>query len=1171
MQRRLAPIALIIVSALAASPLFLNPGFLNTRGGGDSPFLLFRLHQLYSALTQGVFPARWMPDAAFGLGYPFFNYYAALPLYLAAAFKLLGASYVLALKLTHLTGFIFAAIGMYGWMRSIGTTRLAAWTAAAAYTFAPFHLVNVYVRGDSLNEFFAFALYPICLWAARRLADQPSLPRGLPLTFAYAALILTHNVSALIFSPFLGLYILAISVQRSAINHNSLRAIVHCSLFIAHCSLSIALGLALSSFFWLPALRETGFAQLGAQTTGYFHYSNHFRGWDLVQPSLLFNFDVGSDAATPFAMGLAQALLAAIGLLAVSLQLLAALRRKDPSFITCPRQGVHPSSFAIAGLIISTFMITRFSEPLWANLPLLPFVQFPWRFLSAQSLFASALIGLALSNQQSAISGQRSVISNHAPRPTLIAPLAITISALCILPTLLPLRPDFIPLADSDITAERLQTYEYFTGNIGATIRYEYLPKWTQPRPYSSEEYIFGAATLKALNGEAEGERLDKRAHSQTWRITVHSGSASVAAPLLYWPGWQARADGQPLDIRPADGLGWIAFDLPRGDHTVELQLGDTPIRRAGNIVSLIALLATAIVAQPHHLLKSISALSASLRLKYAALSIAVAAALIAISIIARALNARAQPSGAATMDFDQQGYLHSDAAPFSNGDILQGYNYSAESLRPGDLFGIALQWQGAGNATFAVDLVSPAGHLLDLPRTFASAGGAARGLAGVSFRIPDDIATGVYLLRLTLTQNDLPAPALTFNHQPRGPLYLRPIRILQPPNHPTTQPPNHLTPSIALLSAAASQTDSASVAIALHWQATAPVPANYVLALRLRDGTGFELAALDIQPTGGVYPASAWRVGEIVPDIYHFDLPLGLPPGDYPLTLTLYDAATAAAAGAVTVPVRLGQWTPPPGTEPLHRFTDALALHDVSLPGSARAGDQFTLTAQWTSLAALSQNFIARWSAVSPNGEVSAVADHPLAVIPTSQWAAGALVMGRPSLALPITAPAGEYTLNVQLLDPSGELLSPPVAVGKVAVTPSDRTTTLPPMQFESGDSFGSPPAITLAGYDAAISGDTLNLTLYWQQSSAMTADYKYFIHLFHPADEFIAAQADGFPIIPTSQWQKNEVVIVSASLPLADLESKTVYNIGVGWYDPNTGARLGQRVILSQGVAKP
>lgn len=1177
-MKRPALITITLVSALAALPLFLSPGFLNTRGGGDSPFLLFRLHQLYSALTQGVFPVRWMPDAAFGLGYPFFNYYAALPIYLAAIFKLFGASYVLALKLTHLSGFILAATAMYGWMRSAGATRLAAWLAAAAYTFAPFHLVNVYVRGDSLNEFWAFALFPLCLWAAGRLANEPSLKRGIPLALAYAALTLTHNISALIFTPFLGLYILALSIQRSAISApvNTRRSSFdarrgHSSLFILHCSLFLALGLALSAFFWFPALRESNVGQLTPVTSGYFHYSNHFRGRDLVQLSPLFNYDVGSPDSTPFAMGLAQAVLTAIGLLAVSGSLLASARKflatRDPSHAFVIRH----FSIVICGFVISSFMITRYSQSLWANLPLLPFVQFPWRFLSVQSLFGSALIGLAA---QPIANGKRTPNTQYSLLKTwnaVVVVLSIVYSVLSIG----GLRPDFVKIADSDVTAERLQTYEYFTGNIGTTINYEYLPKWTQPRPYSSEEYIYGpdGVTLKVLGGEAIGARLSKRAASQTWSVHVYTESAYVAVPLLYWPGWGARADGEPLEVRPADGLGWIALDLPKGEHTVELKLGDTDTRRTATLVSLIALLVTIVFTQPWKVIKRPERSGPKGRVaegRIIAIGIAITIALIALALIGRILNARATSIGAATMDFDQQGYLYSSAVTFGNGDVLQGYNYSTGTLQPGDLLGVTLQWQASHKATFTLDLVSPAEHLLKLPRTLAQASGSADAQAGVAIRIPDDLPTGVYLLRLTLTQDNLYAPALTANDQPRGSIYLRPIRVLRPAP-PVSTSATPLTPAVALVNATAAQTDSTAVTITLNWLAAAPAPANYMLALRLHDSSGFELASLDVQPTGGVYPASAWRAGEIIPDAYRLNLPSGLPPDDYPLVLTLYDAATLAPAGTATVPIRLTQWSPPPGTEPLHRFTDTLALYDVTLPSSARAGDRFAFTARWTSLAVLPHDLYARWSAVSPNGDVTTFADQPLAVIPTSQWAAGALVMGRPSIALPITAAPGEYVVNVQLLDPSGEILSPPVAVGKVAVTASDRTTTLPPMQFESGASFGLPPAIALAGYDASTTSNTLTLTLYWRQTGAMTTDYKYFVHIFNPANETIAAQADDFPRIPTSQWAKDEVVSVTISLPLTDLESNTVYNIGIGWYDPNTSDRLGERVILSQGIVKP
>ena len=185
--------ALPVLFALAATaPLMIDPGFLNTRQAGDSPFLLFRLHQLVAALGDGVFPVRWMPDGAFGLGYPFFNYYAALPYYLAALLHALGASYVLSLKLTVVAGAIAASGGMFGWMRAITGRRSAALLAAGAYTFAPYHLVNVYLRGDSLASL-GDELVPghsVGAGSRRRAYRRQLAAVGL----AYGALVLTHNI-----------------------------------------------------------------------------------------------------------------------------------------------------------------------------------------------------------------------------------------------------------------------------------------------------------------------------------------------------------------------------------------------------------------------------------------------------------------------------------------------------------------------------------------------------------------------------------------------------------------------------------------------------------------------------------------------------------------------------------------------------------------------------------------------------------------------------------------------------------------------------------------------------------------------------------------------------------------------------------------------------------------
>ncbi|MFN2188524.1 MAG: hypothetical protein ACK2T3_07155, partial [Candidatus Promineifilaceae bacterium] len=141
--------ASLVIALIAAWPLFSDPGFLNTRGGGDSPFLLQRVHQLSTALADGHFPVRWMPDANYGFGYPFFNYYAPLSIYIAAVPNLLGVGPVLAIELTQLLGFIAAAWAMFSlgkrWFRSDWAGLLT----SAVYTLDPFHMVNIYYRGDS--------------------------------------------------------------------------------------------------------------------------------------------------------------------------------------------------------------------------------------------------------------------------------------------------------------------------------------------------------------------------------------------------------------------------------------------------------------------------------------------------------------------------------------------------------------------------------------------------------------------------------------------------------------------------------------------------------------------------------------------------------------------------------------------------------------------------------------------------------------------------------------------------------------------------------------------------------------------------------------------------------------------------------------------------------------
>lgn len=59
-----------------------------------------------------------------------------------------------------------------------------------------------------------------------------------------------------------------------------------------------------------------------------------------------------------------------------------------------------------------------------------------------------------------------------------------------------------------------------------------------------------------------------------------------VRVNLAYFPGWQVTMDGRPVEHRvsPPDGL--IELDVPAGEHKIDVVMGMTPVRQAGEIIS---------------------------------------------------------------------------------------------------------------------------------------------------------------------------------------------------------------------------------------------------------------------------------------------------------------------------------------------------------------------------------------------------------------------------------------------------------------------------------------------------------------------------------------------------------------------------------------------------------
>lgn len=842
-----------------------------TRAGGDSPFLLQRVQELAHALADGQLPIRWMPTANLGLGYPAYNYYAALPYYVAGALHLAGLGIIAAVQVTQALGFVLGSLATYGLARALRLSRPGAVAAAAFFTFAPFHMVNVYVRGDSLSEFWAMGLVVACLWALALLGQRPEPGRALLLAAVYGALVLAHNITALIASPLLALVLLA------QLWHSERRAAL-----AVYGGAALLLGLALSAWFWVPALAERDLVQLAHQTTGYFDFRGHFRSVNLVQSQLAFDYAVGDDGGA-FRMGLVQALLVVLSLVAT------AARQR------CARERWVWCAYGV-GVVGTTLLITPLSAVLWERLPLLAYAQFPWRFLGVQAALAAPLVGLLVD-----------VCQGRWLRLMAALSVVATMGAA----SLVDLHPDRLPLADADVSIERLWLFEAFSGNIGGTVRAEYLPTAMVPRYYASPQLLSRDASpmpwaLKDVTMAAE--LLNRRSAALTWRLILEAPDR-IVFPIAAFGGWSAMVDGVSQAIVTMPGLGLVGLDLAAGDHMITLTMGRTPVRRGAEIASLAGVV-----------IWLGSGVWWCVKRRHRAVASGAAVALLAVGALwlaGRPLPATAQDrlAGPLVMDLGSYPYLHHEPQGLLIGSTrLLDYTYSTDTLSPGDALVIDLDWSHpAPDEQLQLRLVSLSSHLYDqsvvwveelLPIRAAQ--------TRLTLQLPGELPPGIYVLRLGIKLGD---ESLAIANQ-RGTLQsrtcLKPIWVLPgdyevPEAAPLAQYGNpHEPPMLTLLQAKTKPVKNHALELMMLWSAEQTLQRNYAISVRYLRADGSMQRSLDLAPLSADYPTGLWHRGDVVPTKVQLPIRRETVRSGDAWEIVLYDRLTMASIGTGTVPVVL-------------------------------------------------------------------------------------------------------------------------------------------------------------------------------------------------------------------------------------------------------------------------
>jgi len=1113
-------VALALLAAAAAQPL-ANEWLPCT---DDAPFHLYRAVELGSLLALGHWFPRWAPHMALGFGYPFFNFYAPLSSYGVVLLHALGLAYPAALRLAFALGLWLAGVGAFLFVRETAG-EAAGLAAGAAYLFAPYLAYDVLFRGN-LAESAAFIWPPLVLWGLARQRDgwalRPASPAATPapaqarllswglVCLPYAALILTHNIFALIASPLFAGYAALLAWQ-----NGSWRV-------LARGLAALAIGIALTAYFWAPALAERDLVHTDRLFVPpiFTWYTNFISPAELLaaphaeDPALI-------NPSPARGVGLLPVLLALPAVVVGGYQTVRVIKRgledlfppaplplreggrrtgvvdvqpsaqrqrggfSPPSFLGkgAGGLGLHAHTLFFAAALLGYCLLTLpISTPVWSVITPLAVVQFPWRMLGPAALCAAVLIGFGVAEATGWLEGR------SAPGWLAAAPVVLAIG-LIYFGNLGWWYPRYCLSSPTASVADELQ-FEIDSHTIGTTAKGEYIPRTAGGVPND-------LTLARAIQQGQEPSRLSLPAGATVTGADTHDPldaryQITAAQPVtaiyqqFYYPGWGVTLDGRALPTASDPASGLIVFQLPAGTHGVRVTFGSTPLRTAAVAASLITLAglaagglllflgrrqahAAAPALQPEPGQQPANRLPAG---GYWLLAVCALLPIIKLGVIDRFPN----PLRRTVFDGDSQSLLpgaglgqHALPADFAGGMRLFGY----------DLSGTRLAADGAIDVALYVARYAPN------DRRYWPA-----------FDIED-------------------AAGLAWEN----PSYLPPRWQREPPGSPLW-PLNQYAQwarRISLL--------------------PGTPPGTYQLYGKIFD--------LDSQQIASVLDASG---NAVAPRLSLGTLSVGRPAQPFALQ--------------------------PP--KPAAHDYGPIALLGYDLDrDAANAGDTLHLSLFWRSQAATSLDRTVEVSLLGADGEPAFTAGvTPANGLPTSQWRPGDEWRGQAPLRLPANLPTGSYTLTVAL-DGTGPGAAGTPALGQVRVSAPQRTYQPPPVATPSGATFGG--VGVLEGYSLSRTAGSLTVSLVWLATATPDIGYSAFVHL-EGADGRVWAQSDAAPanwMRPTTGWLPGEYVVDAHVLNLPAGLPAGSYTLWAGLYDPASGARVpaagpgaaaDQRVALGQ-----
>ncbi len=951
----------------------------------DGPNHFYRLAALDWHVRNGDFYPRWFADLHYGFGAPVLNFYAPLSYYLPLLIHFLGLPLPTAFQLSFLLSIIAITLGAYYWGRDQFNSPPAGIVSAAAFGMSPPVYMNLLDRGG-YPELWALAITPWLFWATFRWVRRPFRGARLVVTLLLAALLLTHNISALMFTPLLGLYCMGLVLDQRS---DRLKVLLQFGLTIAHAA-------ALAAFFLLPFFLESADIQLQRATLSQvFQYRNNFLEWrTLFSPPVHFDpYHVLH--IYPISLPWPPVVFA---LVAIAVTLWRWKRHPQPRLI-----------LLITATVAATILLMNWvSLPVWDAIPPLTLIQFPARLMPPATFLLAWLAAAGL------------------PAGRWQWPAAIIFTVSMFFFTLTWTYHDARPPFPPDPKPADFIRYEIEGGTtaLGTTFNQEFLPRWVLELPPADSllpRYAAGSFPSRLAAIPPGVDITAERNGLNTVSLTYEAAQATTLTfDIFYFPSWRATLDGQATPIQASTPYGLMTVDLPPGEHSLELGRQLTPPQLLGTFISALALLV--LIEPVWKMLKARPSASLTLRVNSLGVPNRADAMPAAAPLQPQAANSLALPPAlallfvgllalrAAVLDRVETpfAYTELDAIPyplsanFSDQLLLLGYDYpQGNTLVSGETFNLKLYWRAIQplnvNYQTTVQLVDRQGNRFgqsdnqnpaQLPTSswktdrYAIDEHPLHSLAGAP--------PGEYRLRVgvyALTDAGAKSLEVLTDGAPAGVEYeLGVVTVTRGAPQPAG-PLRFVEANLAVQTIGVGE----RLPFTLTFISGDTPSADLAARLQLTNSNGEPIFSTRFAPAGPDYPADQWTPNELIRYPQAIDLPPDLPAGPAQATLIFVNADGAPLSapfdlGPLTITTPERSFTIPAMSQRAdHDFGDLIRLLGYDLTPE-------TITLYWQALQPVTARYTVFIHRFDNSGEFVGGNDAP-PPRPTTSWLPGEVI----------------------------------------------------------------------------------------------------------------------------------------------------------------------------------